>query len=60
MDMFRIFSASVRLFSHDQRYINIILLSYIDLYNHFKVKNVRILNTLFLNASPILVKAHPM
>ena len=35
-------------------------LSYINLYNHFKFKHVKIVRTIFLNTSPVLVNAHPM
>ena len=40
--------------------MNIIRISYIDFYNHFKVKHVMIVRTHFLNKLPILMKAHPV
>ena len=40
--------------------MNIIRISSIDLYNHLKVKYVRIVRNIFLSASPIMIMAQPV
>ena len=59
--MFHTFSASVRHtpFPWLEVYENHMAIIYL-FYNHFKVKNIRMVRTLLLSTSPILKKAQPM